>query len=85
MLRVWEPFGIISMPTLLFGPFMYWAKYRRGVWVCGIYLWLMVTVYTYYALKFGVMDGQYPTLLYAIDTFMCATGTLVAYYSLPKG
>ena len=85
MLKVWEPFGIISGPTLLFGPLMYWGNRRgRGVWVCGIYLLLLVTDYTHYAMKYGLIDVEYPALLYAIDTLMIATGTLGAYYSLSK-
>ena len=85
MFKVWEPFGIISVPTLLFGPLMYWAnRHGRSVWVCGFYLLLIVTDYTHYAMKYGVINVEYPALLYAIDIFMIATGTLGAYYSLPK-
>ena len=43
-----------------------------------------MTDYTHYAMKYGVINVEYPALLYAIDIFMIATGTLGAYYSLPK-
>jgi hypothetical protein len=90
---LWEPFGVVSVLSLLFGPSMYWAQKsnvrrrdhrKRVISLAGSYLWLGALVCFYYGVKDGYLAAADTLPLFVIITAMIVIGCLVAVYACKK-
>ena len=83
--KLWEPFGLVSILTLLLAPSMYWAKTdsrgnpQRVSVVVGGYLWSTSIIYIAYCTKFGVIAAEDTVPVCIIITIMIVLGCVGGY------
>ena len=84
---LWEPYAVVSVLTLAFGPSMYWAvgSYRhlrdnrkRTISVAGSYLWSVVAACVHYGAQVGFLAPEDTIPMYVITTTGIALACLLA-------
>jgi hypothetical protein len=87
--RLWEPYGLISILTLLLAPSMYWAITRHDgvgqnvkerIFVSGGYLWSTSFICIVYMGKFGVIPPDVVVLVCILLTITIVLGGVAGYY-----